>query len=131
MPTSTYTATSLDTPTITLTPTMTPDKQGIDNILVYPNPFNPAMNPVLNFGFTLRQKDCDSAGIRIFTDSFRKIRDEKVSGSDKDTAINNARLVVQAYKFGNLASGTYYYYIYAEKSGITTRSKVDILIIIR
>ena len=110
---------------------MTPDRQGIDNVVVYPNPFIQGKDPDLFFGFTLRQKDCDSIGIKIYTDSFRKIRDEKVTGADKDAAINSARISLQGYKFGRIAGGVYYYYIYAEKQGVVTRSKVETLIILR
>ena len=110
---------------------MTPDKQGIDDVVAYPNPYNPERGAVLYFGFTLRQKDCDSIGIRIFTESFRKIRDEKVSGTGRDTALNNGRIGLQAFKFSRISSGAYYYYIYAEKQGKETRSKVGVLIIFR
>jgi hypothetical protein len=110
---------------------MTPDKQDIDNLTTYPNPFNPAKDPVLYFGFTVKQKDCDSIGVKIYTNAFRKIRDEKVSGPDKDAAINNARIGLQAYKTGNIAGGVYFYYIYAEKQGIITRSKPGVLLIVR
>jgi hypothetical protein len=110
---------------------MTPSEQGIDSLIIYPNPFNPARDAVLNFGFTLRQKDCDVIGIKIYTAGFRKIRDEKFQGPDKDAAINSARISLQGYKIGNVADGAYYYYIYVEKQGVITRSKVDKLIILK
>jgi hypothetical protein len=110
---------------------MTPSEQGIDGLIIYPNPFSPVRDAVLNFSFTLRQKDCDIIGIKIYTTSLRKIRDEKIGGADKDAAINNARISLQSYKFGDFANGVYYYYIYTEKQHIITRSEVDSLIILR
>jgi hypothetical protein len=110
---------------------MTPDTQGIDNLTAYPNPFNPGEDPVLYFGFTVKQKDCDSIGIKIYTSALRKIRDEKMGGADKDAAINNARIGLQSYKLGDIAGGAYYYYIYTEKQGIITKSKTGILLIVR
>jgi hypothetical protein len=131
-PTFTYTATlqAQNTATVTATSTATPDTQAIKNLLPYPNPVYASASEIY-FGFTLNQKDCDTIGLRIYTVSARLIREVDYSGAAKDTILANGRLRYTTDNFRGLANGTYYYFIYAVKNKVETRSAIDKIVILK
>jgi hypothetical protein len=136
-PIATYTST-LTAPTATQTvintsPTPVPVTVQITGLLAYPNPFNPVIYSNLIFTFNINQPDnvIDEIGIRIYSSSYRLIREAAYKGADKDNILNSRRLVYASDNLKGLANGTYYYYIYAVLGGKEIRSKIDKIIIIK
>jgi hypothetical protein len=136
-PTATYTSTST-APTATQTiintsPTPAPVSVQITGLLAYPNPLNPAIYSNLIFTFNVNQpaNAIDEIGLRIYSSSYRLIREAVYSGADKDNILNSRRLIYASDNLIGLANGSYYYYIYAVQNGKETRSKINKLIIIK
>ena len=116
---------------MTPTYTATPAAQAIENLKPYPNPVYPGTNQV-NFRFTLNQKDCDRIGLRIYTASYRLIREVVYENPALATIINNGLIMYSTTdNFKGLANGTYYYFIYVEKNKVETRSRIDKIIILK
>jgi hypothetical protein len=117
------------TPTASATYTETPATQAIKDLRPYPNPYTSGAE--IYFGFTLDQKDCTGIGLRIYTAASRQIREVLYEGPAMTTIINNGRIRYTSDNFDKLATGTYFYYLYAVKNKVETRSKIDKIIIIR
>ena len=127
--------TSQNTPTftrtVTMTPTETPEIQAIDDLLPYPNPYDPSGGGDMTFGFTVGQNNCDAIGLKMYTASYRLVRKAMCGAAEKNSASNRKRIELKAYELGGLANGTYYYYIYSEKGGVVTRSRIDKIVIMK
>jgi hypothetical protein len=132
-PTSTRTPTSASTPTLTYTPT--PEKQEIKDLQPYPNPVNPAKAPAgtiaMRIAFNINQTDVDIISIRIYTASYRLIRETVYKDVAKTIIVSQRYFDIAADTLKGLANGTYYYYITADKGGKVTRSKVDKIVILK
>ena len=146
-PTLTYTFTSTFTRTLTLTPTasmtntFTPElptytptftetttdnrQSKIDNVVIYPNPYNLKEN--LNIGFNLSQ-NCKTIKVKIWTSGFRLIKTINYLGYDAGGQI----LAVESKNLTNLANGVYYIVLeainYEDKKVI---SKPQVLVVIK
>ena len=131
-PTVTNTAvnTATRTATITLTPTITPSVQEIKDLKPWPNPVNPGTGTAA-VDFTINQADPDKIGMRIFSVSFRLVRDIYLEGAEAQSAARNGRLTYNSCAISGLSNGMYYYYIYAVKDNKETKSTADKLMIIR
>jgi hypothetical protein len=121
------------TPTFTPTPSKTPDTQAITEVLPYPNPVDPADPAVTQvfISFKINQENPDAIGLKIYTSASRLIRNVRVTGP---AAINIAKNRIFNYgkaELNGLSSGVYYYYLYAEKGGVITRSRIDKLMVLK
>lgn len=124
------------TPTATVTQTMVASgTQEVYDILPYPNPYNPGMTVVTsgaNFQFKLKRYDVDKIGIKIYTAAYRLIIEKDYDGAEKDAIVGQSYMTIAARTLSRLANGTYYYYIYVTgKDGKTTKSKVDMVVILK
>jgi rhamnogalacturonan endolyase len=121
------TATSSATPTLTLTMTVTPADSATQTVtvaiststqtpgatpeirdpVVYPNPYVPVKSGLsIELGTDSIYKEID---FRLYTAAFRLVLEVKNTGS----YTGNIKLDVPAGKLSNLASGTYFYSVYA------------------
>jgi hypothetical protein len=125
--TATPTFTPYLSPTITMTPAqIQAGNPGITDVKIWPNPYNPDTGNI-NFGYALGQ-DSEETELRIYTASFRLIKE--IAVADSDLAGSKTR-TVDASNFSGLASGTYYILIEAEQSGREVKSQPAIIIILR
>jgi hypothetical protein len=132
MPTSTQSPVPAITPTFTPTYSPTPGTQGITGLLAYPNPFNPLTSAELRVQFTINQNNADKIAIRIYTASYRLIREEIWASAAKDVILNRGYVSYTSDHLQNLANGVYFYYLYATGAdGKETRSKIDKVIILK
>jgi hypothetical protein len=119
------------TPTPTLTPGATPEEQKITDVLLYPNPFDPAGAQDIYIMFTAARKDSDTVRLKIYTAAFRLIREVVFAQADAQGIMNSGRIQCPRYRLGRLANGSYYYLIILEKNGKQTRSNGNNLIILK
>ncbi|HRU39375.1 MAG TPA: hypothetical protein P5511_05815, partial [Candidatus Goldiibacteriota bacterium] len=139
-PTPTVTQTRTATPantatrTVTIAPTYTatPSEQGITDLKPWPNPINPGGTGTEGFiDFKINQKDPENIGIRIYTSSSRLIREIKYDQGSTNLLVNAGRFRYNIQTLEGLSNGTYYYYLYVQKGGKETRSKIDKIVIIK
>jgi len=69
--------------------------------------------------------------MRIYSVSFRLVRDIYLEGAEAQSAARNGRLSYNSRAISGLANGMYYYYVYAVKDNKETRSTADKLMIIK
>jgi hypothetical protein len=130
--TSTVTATQEITsvPTATVTATLLPpkDKQGIDNLAVYPNPYTKAgQHDFLYFNYSLGRK-CTKTGLKVYTRAFRLVMD---TGDGAAKSAGEHTLAVNRLELQRLSAGCYLYYIYAiDETGAVIRSAPATLVIL-
>jgi len=117
------------TPTITRTPEIQEgDKQEINDVFVYPHPYNPDSDVLkLNISFKL-SKSAKSVKIRIYSAAFRLISEAEIS-ANCTPGMNTGS--INRGKLKNLSTGTYYFVLVSEDNGTEVRSKVDKLIIMK
>lgn len=127
IPTASKTCTLTPTSTPTATETSTPGLFEINDVLTYPNPFNPNTTDLFGFKYDVT-RDVRQITVKIYTVSFKLIRNiviatDACGGARKDN--------VSGRYFLGLASGIYYYQIEAEDmSGNRKKSRILTLIII-
>ncbi|MBP7792880.1 MAG: glycosyl hydrolase 53 family protein [Candidatus Goldbacteria bacterium] len=133
-PTRTQTATLLSTKTITQTATSTviPDEKElkIEDVVIYPNPYNPD-NPDsgdLHIGFEITQA-CKMINVRIYTSGFRLVK--QITHTGNYTVGRNV-IDIESRYIKNLANGSYFVIISAiNKQGKQENSKPEILVILK
>ncbi|MBP7792882.1 MAG: rhamnogalacturonan lyase [Candidatus Goldbacteria bacterium] len=129
--TRTHTATLVSTKTITQTATSTviPDEEElkIEDIVIYPNPYNPIKGD-LHIGLNITQA-CKTMKVRIYTSGFRLVK--QITQTGNYTVGRNIIDIENRY-IKNLANGSYFVIITAtNKQGKQESSKPEILIILR
>jgi len=137
-PTLTPTITQTNTPvppgsTMTNTPTLPPaGPPAIGPIVPYPNPINPVITP-LKIMVNVTPNNIDSITLRIYTASYRLVREETFEGTGQNVAQAAGGVVLTCgmNTLGGLSSGTYYYIVTAQKGGVKARSKADTVIILK
>lgn len=88
--------------------------------------------PSVYFGFNISQTDCDRIGIRIYTSASRLVRETAFTGGEMTYFINNRFIAYDTAKYlSGLSNGVYFYFLYAVKGGVETRSKIDKIIILK
>ena len=121
------------TPTITLTPTITPVVVPTESVFeiryayVYPNPVNATAMGSAFVSYYITQ-DSARERIVIYSTAFRKLREEILSGADTQ---GNRTHAIPAACFDGLGNGMYYYYIEATGPSGWVRSKAKVLVVIR
>jgi hypothetical protein len=135
--TATRTATSSYTGTITtsITPTWTqtfmPDSEEyrIEDMVIYPNPYNPG-DEDLKISFKVTQKS-KMIKVRIFTTGYRLIKQITFADKTYNAGVINKIEIPDKY-FRSLANGAYYLIVYARNfKGEEVRNKPETLLIIR
>ena len=121
---------------MTITPTATstiiPDEEElkVEDVVIYPNPYNPD-NPDsadLHIGFEITQA-CKTIKVRIYTSGFRLIK--QISQAKNYTVGHNV-IDIESRYIKNLSNGSYFVIITAtNKQGKQESSKPEILIILR
>ncbi|MEI7542819.1 MAG: glycosyl hydrolase family 18 protein, partial [bacterium] len=128
-PTVTNTSVVIITPTYTNTPQAEPTTQAfkINDLLAYPNPYNPvAGNLLVDFVLT---KNIIKLQYKIFTVAGRLIRTDQVA---INLAAGKQTVAFSKGIFETLSQGVYYYVIsVTSDSGETTKSKIDKVILLR
>ncbi|MBP7792879.1 MAG: hypothetical protein KA120_07450 [Candidatus Goldbacteria bacterium] len=132
--TRTHTATLVSTKTITQTATSTviPDEKElkIEDVVIYPNPYNPD-NPDsgdLHIGFEITQA-CKIINVRIYTSGFRLVKQITQTGN---YTVGRNVIDIESRYIKNLANGSYFVIITAiNKQGKQESSKPQILIKLR
>jgi len=127
--TPTRTNTAIATPTGTSTPGAQPTETvfEINDALIFPNPFNPALNSDAGFTCTLTQA-ADTLKIKIYTTSFRAISEIVLPGSH---AAGHVNVTFASQKLANLANGLYYYVVEGTNAGGKARSKPGVLVVLK
>ncbi|MCX8093638.1 MAG: hypothetical protein N3E50_05675, partial [Candidatus Goldbacteria bacterium] len=130
--TRTSTATLLPTQTFTITPTATatliPDKEvlKIENVVIYPNPYNPVKED-LNINFEITQK-CSIIKVRIYTAGYRLIK--QITETGNYNSVKNTIKIEKRY-LNNLTNGIYYFVVLVKNQNKEDASKPVILVILR
>ncbi len=125
-------ATKTPTPalsTATMTPIAVPTGVlTVGTVLPYPNPINPTVWP-LNIRVNVTTDNIDSMKVKIYTTAYRLIMQKEFDGPSVENGV--ATLTFDIKDLYNLSEGAYYYVVIAEKGGVTVRSKVDKIIILK
>jgi len=124
--------TSTPTMTMTCTPTPMPAALAIGPVKPYPNPYNPNTGMPLKFAVNVTTGDIDNLTLRIYTASYRLIRQQVFQGADIQEVSDG--LIVLQYDSSfltSLSAGSYYYIVTAQKGGTKVRSKGDAIIILK
>jgi len=134
--TSSYTGTCTITVTPSITPTYTqtlvPDSEEykIEDIVIYPNPYNPGNGQDLNISFKVSKRS-KMIKVRIFTTGFRLIKQIIFADKIYNAGIINTVEIPNRYLVW-LANGAYYVIIYAKNiDGAEVKSKPETLLILR
>jgi len=126
-----YPACATPTFTPTVTPTRTPAVVSvpleIQNVVPFPHPYNPASASGLSINYFLT-RHCNSVKINIYTCAFRQILDETAGNN---LASGQKAYTVPADRLALLSNGAYYFYLEGEDAGVTKRSKLQPLIVLR
>jgi hypothetical protein len=122
--TETLQPTNTSTPTMTLT--ISNQQPAIDNVVLYPNPYNPRIENI-KIGFELTQAS-KVIKVRIYTGGYRLIKQITQVGN---YAVGGNTIEIGSRYFKNLANGTYYMVITAINNKGVSVSKPVILIILR
>ncbi len=137
VPGATLTATAFETNTLTPTPaiTATPTSVTSGNLEIgpikpYPNPYNPALEP-LKIRVNMTPTDIDSIKLEIYTMAYRLIKEKTFEGTEMEQVGDGVILTCENNELSGLSSGTYYYFVVAEKDGAKARSRADTIIILR
>ena len=134
--TSSYTGTCTITVTPSITPTYTqtlvPDSEEykIEDIVIYPNPYNPRNGQDLNISFKVSKRS-KMIKVRIFTTGLRLIKQIIFADKIFNAGIINTVEIPNRYLVW-LANGAYYVIIYAKNiDGAEVKSKPETLLILR
>ena len=117
--------------TRTATPTIIPFEEEkelkIQDVLIFPHPFNPKKSDNLRINFYLTQY-CNEVRIKIYTAAFRLIKSEVfISNTDA----GRKQCLLDSQKLQDMSSGLYYFVLEAEKESKKARSKADYLVILK
>jgi hypothetical protein len=131
----TYTRTLTQTPVFTPTNTPTQAAGGqplaFNSCGIYPNPFNYGAGQYLNIAIDLSKIDIDGITLEIYSMSFRKVRAKHLDGVDARLAAASGIMQYGAAYLKGMGAGVYYYGVTAERGGEKTRSRADVLILMR
>jgi hypothetical protein len=131
----TYTRTLTQTPVFTPTNTPTQAAGGqplaFNSCGIYPNPFNYGAGQYLNIAIDLSKIDIDGITLEIYSMSFRKVRAKHLDGVDARLAAASGIMQYGAAYLKGMGAGVYYYVVTAERGGEKTRSRADVLILMR
>jgi len=126
------TSTLTPTPAITSSPTAVPaGALTIGPVKPYPNPINPAIAPVLKIAVNITPDDIDSITLKIYTVSYRLIREEVFDGEDAQETAASGILEYDSSNLEGLSGGTYYFVVIVKKGRETAVSKIDTIIILK
>jgi len=106
------------------------EKYGIEDIVIYPNPYNNSGNEDLKISFKVTQKS-KMIKVRIYTTGYRLIKQITFADKTYNAGVINKINIPDKY-FTSLANGAYYLIIYAKNfKGEEVKSKPETLLIIR
>ena len=128
---ATLTATNISE---TITQTPTPVAAGtltIGPVKPYPNPINPLITPYLKIAVNITPVDIDSITLKIYTVSYRLIREETFEGTEAEEIAESGILEYDSSNLADLSDGTYYFVVIVEKDGVKVTSKIDAIIILK
>jgi hypothetical protein len=96
----------------------------------YPNPINPHRAPelIISYYFT---PGIDRVTIRIYTAAFRLVKQHVFEQAEVQQMITQGYLSLDISELEDLSEGIYYYVIITDNQGMTERSEVDKLIILK
>ena len=137
--TATYTHTHTHTPentathTYTYTPTPEPTKEvlEINDVITYPNPYNPDTGTGVTITFDITRTDVDRLSLRIYTTSSRLVRESVFEGTALEYIVNNKKFEYTLGGFDRLANGIYFYVLTADREGETVRSDIGKIVVLR
>jgi hypothetical protein len=85
----------------------------------------------LYIAFDAAQKDSDRIRLKIYTVALRLVKVVDFTGAEAQSIFSRGNLQCAPRQLAELANGSYYYIIIAEKSGKQVRSKAQALIILK
>gem|GEM_PF-1532875 len=115
------------TPSVTSTPVLSETELKINDVLIYPHPFNPKKQDDLKIKFYLTHS-CKEVSIKIYTAALRLIKSEVIL---TNATAGNKQCFLSAQKLLNLSNGLYYFILEAEDKDKKIRSKADYLVILK
>ena len=131
VPGATLTATNI-IETITQTPTtVATGALTIGPVKPYPNPINPFITQYLKIAVDITPTDIDSITLKIYTVSYRLIREEIFEGTAAQVIAESGILEYNSSNLEELSDGTYYFVVIVKKGGETAVSKIDTIIILK
>jgi len=118
---------------MTITPTATstiiPDEEElkVEDVVIYPNPYNPIKGD-LHIGLNITQA-CKTMKVRIYTSGFRLVKQITQTGN---YTVGRNVIDIESRYIKNLANGSYFVIITAiNKQGKQENSKPEILVILK
>jgi len=118
----------------TITQTPTPATTGvltIGPVKPYPNPINPLITPYLKIAVNITPNDIDSITLKIYTVSYRLIKEETFEETDAQEIASSGILEYSSSNLTGLSEGIYYFVVIVKKGGETAASKIDAIIILK